>query len=110
MQKKIEEVKKGLLNPRPARESAPKPIPIATDEGLPPNKILFLQSLPESATQELLSAVFQRFTGFVEVRMVPGRPGIAFVEYDNEEQSGVARDSTRGITLEGQQIRVSYAR
>ena len=53
---------------------------------LPPNKILFVQNLPEASTSQMLSMLFQQFPGYKEVRLVEGRPGIAFVEYENEMQ------------------------
>lgn len=46
----------------------------------PPNKILFVQNLPENSTEAMLAMLFQQFPGFREVRMVEARPGIAFVE------------------------------
>src|SRR5689334_8311707 len=68
----------------------------------PPNKILFVENLPEQATDLMLSMLFQqyafvyaltkqnRFPGFKEVRMVSGKSGIAFVEFENEIEAGVA--------------------
>lgn len=50
---------------------------VIPDEYLPPNKILFLRELPLEYDVEGLSRIFSRFEGFREVRMVPGRPGIA---------------------------------
>ena len=57
---------------------------VIPDEYLPPNKILFLRELPESYDVDSLTTIFSRFEGFREVRMVPGRKGIAFVEYEAE--------------------------
>ncbi len=45
-----------------------------------PNKILFVQNLPENSNEAMLGMLFQQFPGFREVRMVEARPGIAFVE------------------------------
>ena len=45
-----------------------------------PNKILFVQNLPETSNEAMLGMLFQQFPGFREVRMVEARPGIAFVE------------------------------
>ena len=56
-------------------------------EQLPPNKILFVQNLPEASTAQMLSMLFQQFPGYLEVRLVDGRPGIAFVEYGNDMQA-----------------------
>lgn len=54
---------------------------VVPDEYLPPNKILFIRQVPDDYGVEALSAIFGRFPGFREVRTVPGRKGIAFVEY-----------------------------
>jgi len=45
---------------------------------------LFLRDVPEDYDVESLTAIFGRFEGFREVRLVPGRKGIAFVEYEAE--------------------------
>ena len=85
---------------------------VIPDEYLPPNKILFLRDLPDDATQEGLSAVFGRFEGFQEVRLVPGRKGIAFVEYENESGAISAKEATSGMSMgdQGKPIRVTYQR
>lgn len=83
------------------------------DEYLPPNKILFVQNLPDDTTKEALEALFrpyvlliplsalrlhshafyQRYPNLTEVRTIPGRKNIAFVEFADEAASGVARDA-----------------
>lgn len=85
---------------------------VIPDEYLPPNKILFLRDLPEGYEAEGLSTIFSRFEGFREVRMVPGRKGIAFVEYEAEAGAISAKEATAGMTLgdEGKPIRVTYQR
>ena len=85
---------------------------VIPDEYLPPNKILFLRDLPEDYNAEGLSAIFSRFEGFREVRMVPGRKGIAFVEYEAEAGAISAKEATAGMQLgdEGKGIRVTYQR
>lgn len=85
---------------------------VIPDEYLPPNKILFLRDLPESYDADGLSAIFSRFEGFREVRMVPGRKGIAFVEYEAEAGAISAKEATAGMQLgdEGKGIRVTYQR
>ncbi|KAK2510670.1 hypothetical protein Q9233_017535, partial [Columba guinea] len=50
----------------------------------PPNHILFLTNLPEETNELMLSMLFNQFPGFKEVRLVPGRHDIAFVEFDGE--------------------------
>lgn len=44
-------------------------------------------------------AAFFRFPGYKEVRLVPGRHDIAFVEFENEVQSGVAKDTLQSFKL-----------
>jgi len=40
-----------------------------------------------------------RFPGFKEVRLVPGRHDIAFVEFDKESQSTAAKDALQGFKI-----------
>lgn len=40
-----------------------------------------------------------RFPGFKEVRLVPNRHDIAFVEFENEMQSGAAKDALQGFKI-----------
>lgn len=40
-----------------------------------------------------------RFSGFKEVRLVPGRSDIAFVELENETVAGKARDTLQGFKI-----------
>jgi U2 small nuclear ribonucleoprotein B'' len=71
-----------------------------------------LQNLPEDYDVDSLTAIFGRFEGFREVRLVPGRKGIAFVEYEAEAGAISAKESTAGIALgdEGRVIKVVYQR
>ena len=80
------------------------------DEYNAPNKTLLLRDLPDDYTKEAVTAVFQRFPGFKEVRMVPGRAGIAFAEYNDESESAVAREAMNGRTLGEKTIRVTFQR
>ncbi|XP_054153052.1 U1 small nuclear ribonucleoprotein A-like [Oppia nitens] len=65
----------------------------------PPNNILFLTNLPEETNELMLQMLFNQFPGFKEVRLVPGRHDIAFVEFDNEFQSGNAKDALQGFKV-----------
>ncbi|KAF2723815.1 RNA-binding domain-containing protein [Polychaeton citri CBS 116435] len=80
------------------------------DELLPPNKIIFLRDLPEDYGRDMLSTIFSRFPLFKEVRTVPGRSGIAFVEYETEGGAVAAREATNGMVLGGNAIRVTFQR
>ncbi|XP_015912655.1 U1 small nuclear ribonucleoprotein A isoform X2 [Parasteatoda tepidariorum] len=64
-----------------------------------PNQILFLTNLPEETNEMMLTVLFRQFPGFKEVRLVPGRHDIAFVEFDNEAVAAAAKDSLQGFRL-----------
>ncbi|KAI9705632.1 MAG: hypothetical protein M1836_006388 [Candelina mexicana] len=85
---------------------------VVPDEYLPANKILFVQNLPEDYDIDGLSAIFARFEGFKEVRLVPGRKGLAFVEYEAEAGAISAKENTAGMALgeEGKVVKVTYQR
>jgi len=80
--------------PAPAAPSGPTSIPEQ-----PPHHILFLTNLPEETNEMMLSMLFNQFPGFKEVRLVPGRYDIAFVEFENEVQAGAAKDALQGFKI-----------
>ncbi|RDA85053.1 hypothetical protein CP533_0899 [Ophiocordyceps camponoti-saundersi (nom. inval.)] len=83
---------------------------VIPDEYLPPNKILFVQNVSEEYDVEALTALFRRFDGFREIRLVPGRRGIAFVEYEAEQGAIAAKENVAGMTLGNKAIKVTYQR
>merc|ERR1711935_766769 len=97
---------KGTFTERPkkAKKRAAKAEAAAQGRGgvggdAPPNQILFLTNLPEETNETMLSMLFNQFPGFKEVRLVPGRHDIAFVEFENEMQSSAARDALQGFKI-----------
>lgn len=58
-----------------------------------------LSRFAEATTASMLSMLFQQFPGFVEVRMVEAKPGIAFVEFDSETRSAVALSGLQGFKI-----------
>lgn len=72
------------------------------DEYLPPNKILFLQNLPTDVRQDQLMALFGQYPGLSEVRMIPTKKDIAFVEFVDETTAGVAKDALHNYKLDGE--------
>ncbi|KAF3066535.1 hypothetical protein GL218_09030 [Daldinia childiae] len=87
------------------------PNAVVPDEYLPPNKILFVQNLPDDYHDiEALTGIFGRFEGFREVRLVPGRKGIAFIEYEAEAGAITAKENTAGMALGEKLIKVTYQR
>ncbi|GMH44737.1 hypothetical protein BSKO_12689 [Bryopsis sp. KO-2023] len=107
---------------RPQGGSSDQPIPLlesggggggdANVEGKnPPNKILFVENLPEDTNEMMLGILMKNFDGFKEVRMVESRPGIAFVEFEHAEQGGVAIKGLQGHKINPQHsIKISYAK
>ncbi|KAH8808898.1 hypothetical protein F5884DRAFT_676415 [Xylogone sp. PMI_703] len=94
------------------KSSNPAAAAVVPDEYLPPNKIIFVQNLPDEYDIDALTAIFGRFEGFKEVRLVPGRRGIAFIEYESETGAISAKENTAGMTLgeENKVIKVTYQR
>uniref|UniRef100_A0A8C6QPR1 U2 small nuclear ribonucleoprotein B n=1 Tax=Nannospalax galili TaxID=1026970 RepID=A0A8C6QPR1_NANGA len=77
----------------------------------PPNYILFLNNLPEETNEMMLSMLFNQFPGFKEVRLVPGRHDIAFVEFENDGQAGAARDALQGFKITpSHAMKITYAK
>lgn len=59
----------------------------------------------------MLSMLFSQFPGFKEVRLVPGKAGIAFVEFESEMQSGVAMGGLQGFKITPTNLmKITYAR
>ena len=71
-----------------------------------------MQNLPDEYDVDSLTTIFGRFEGFKEVRLVPGRKGIAFVEYEGEGGAISAKESTNGMGVggEGKAMKVVYQR
>eukprot|EP01103_Thecamoeba_quadrilineata_P018135 TRINITY_DN6752_c0_g1_i1.p1 TRINITY_DN6752_c0_g1~~TRINITY_DN6752_c0_g1_i1.p1 ORF type:complete len:243 (+),score=47.63 TRINITY_DN6752_c0_g1_i1:51-731(+) len=83
----------------------PRPIP------QPPNHVLFVENLPEQCNELMLSMLFQQFPGFREVRLVPNKKGIAFVEFSNEIEAGVAMNGLQGFKITPENLMViSFAK
>jgi len=75
----------------------PKTKPAPTNA--PPSNVLFAQALPDDCTDVMLSMLFQQYTGFKEVRMVPGKKGIAFIEFADDVQASLALAGLNGFKL-----------
>jgi RNA recognition motif-containing protein len=83
---------------------------VSVDLGLP-NSILFLQNLPLDTEEAELNRAFSVFPGFLEVRVVPSKRDIAFVEYADASRAAVARSALdRHHIRPGHEMRVSFAK
>ncbi|KAJ3074225.1 hypothetical protein HDU98_011793 [Podochytrium sp. JEL0797] len=117
--RRAEEQAQRALEPKKVRSEVPTlgatgwfpggaPMPA---EFLPPNSILFIENLPSETTDEKLAELFQQVPGFKEVRLVPGKSDIAFVEYETEGQATMAKQQLHQFQiLPEREIRVTYAR
>eukprot|EP01100_Stratorugosa_tubuloviscum_P005092 TRINITY_DN230_c0_g2_i1.p1 TRINITY_DN230_c0_g2~~TRINITY_DN230_c0_g2_i1.p1 ORF type:complete len:254 (+),score=114.73 TRINITY_DN230_c0_g2_i1:94-762(+) len=78
---------------------------------LQPNHILFVENLPDQCNELMLSMLFQQFPGFKEVRLVPAKKGIAFIEFENEFQAGVAMSGLQAFKITPEHhMMISYAK
>ncbi|XP_026179682.1 U2 small nuclear ribonucleoprotein B'' [Mastacembelus armatus] len=100
------------LPKKPAMGSAaPVITPVVQVPDNPPNYILFLSNLPEETNEMMLSMLFNQFPGFKEVRLVPGKHDIAFVEFENDTQAGVAKDALQGFRITATcAMKITYAK
>jgi RNA recognition motif-containing protein len=93
-------------------EEARKAAERAAKAALPPNKILFAEGLGGGVGADELSSLFGRFGGLVEVRAVPGKRDICFVEYGDAAEAAVALSGLQGhmIGEPAQAMVLSFAR
>ncbi|KAK4685399.1 hypothetical protein P7C73_g4753, partial [Tremellales sp. Uapishka_1] len=81
------------------------------DEYLPPNKVLFIQNLPEGTTSDDLRDVFEVHAGLLEIRTIPAKKDIAFVEFVDEAAATLAKDALHNFKIDGEtKMKVTYAR
>jgi len=82
------------------------------DEYLPPNRVLFVQNLPvDTITQEALQDLFGQHPNLIDVRTVPTKKDIAFVEFADEDSATNAKDALHNYKVDGEtKIKITYAR
>ena len=76
----------------------------------PPNKVLLAEGLPQTTTVQQLTDLFRSFGGFVQVRAVPNRPDIAFIEFSDVIASGTALAGLQSFKLGGAAMMLSFAK
>lgn len=62
-----------------------------------PSHILLANNLPDECNEMMLAMLFRQYAGFKEVRMP--RPGLAFVEYEDEPHATLALKGLNGFNL-----------
>jgi len=120
LRKKQKEAPKKPVEVKKKKEEEAVATTLATPSGTPshlqpkiqpPNKVLFVENLPEQCTDLMLSMLFQQFPGYKEVRMVPGKSGIAFVEFETEAEAGAAMQGFQHFKITPTNLMViSYAK
>jgi len=95
--------------PKPAADEEKKDEADDKEDGQPSN-VLFVENLPNEATDTMLSMLFRQYPGFQEVRLIPGR-SVAFVDYENLHQAGMAMQGLQGFAMTPEvRLSLSYAR
>jgi U2 small nuclear ribonucleoprotein B'' len=75
-----------------------------------PNSILFVEGLIPDITTPMLNTLFEKYPGLKEVRIIPGKL-IAFIEYMDETQAGVALIGMNGFKISNDCVlKVSFAK
>jgi RNA recognition motif-containing protein len=102
--------------PAPAPQQQQPPLSVASlppyqEQPAPPNRILFVENLPTECNQMMLSMLFQQYAGFQEVRLVNGKPGIAFVEFGDEYSSSLAKNALQNFKITPTNLmKISFAK
>ncbi|XP_068582667.1 U2 small nuclear ribonucleoprotein B'' [Cebidichthys violaceus] len=109
--KALEPLAASLLKKPAAGSAAPVHSNAVQVPDNPPNYILFLNNLPEETNEMMLSMLFNQFPGFKEVRLVPGKHDISFVEFESDTQAGVAKDALQGFRITATcAMKITYAK
>ncbi|KJE91672.1 hypothetical protein CAOG_002777 [Capsaspora owczarzaki ATCC 30864] len=76
-----------------------------------PHNILFVQNLPQGITQDDIFNLFRGYTaGSCDVRLVPNRADIAFVEYENEGIAANAKATLHGYKMGDNNLSVTFSK
>lgn len=95
--------------PQPVIQQAPKAPKLMVNNT--PHRILFAQNLPDECSDQMLTMLFQPYPGFQEVRLVPGKKGIAFIEFVDLIQAGIALQQLNGFKLTSSDVlHLTYAK
>jgi RNA recognition motif-containing protein len=57
-----------------------------------------VRNLPKDVTDDMLAHIF-KFPGFLQVRMLPGKDDLAFVDFETPEQALVAKTALDGYNV-----------
>lgn len=75
----------------------------------PPSKYLLAQDLPADCNELVFGMLFRDYAGYKEVRMP--RPGLAFVEFDDEAHATLAKNRLDGFQLTAKdKLKLTYGK
>lgn len=90
----------------PASSSSAK----AGDEEDKPSNVLFVENLPPEVNEMMLTMLFRQYPGFGEARLIKGR-NVAFIEYADEQQAGVAKHGLQGFMVTPEMaLKIAFAK
>lgn len=82
---------------------------VISEAGAPPSRMLLAQDLPDECNEMMIGMLFRQYPGYKEVRMP--RPGLAFVEFEDESLAAVAFKALNGFKLTPQDaMKLSYGK
>lgn len=97
-------------------DDAPAPTaPMLEQAGSVPTPVLYVSGLPQEVTTDMLSALFQQYSGLSSLRLLPStatskNAGTAMVVYESVTQAGVAKEALDGFLVDKDApIKVDYA-
>lgn len=75
-----------------------------------PSNVLFVENLPPEVNEMMLTMLFRQYPGFQEARLIKGR-NVAFIEYADELQSGIAKHGLQGFMVTPEMaLKISFAK
>ncbi|KAJ1826481.1 hypothetical protein LPJ70_007740, partial [Coemansia sp. RSA 2708] len=88
-----------------------KQSPSKTGTAERPSSTLFVTNLPDTVSVDMLTGLFRQYAGFREVREIPGKGDMVFVDYTSAESAAAARDVLDGFKLSAKQaMKVAFSR
>lgn len=74
------------------------------------SNVLLVENLPADVSQTMLEMLFRQYPGFQEARPIKGR-NIAFIEYADELQAGIARHGLQGFMVTPESaLKINFAK
>ncbi len=55
------------------------------------SNVLYVKNLPSDASDDMLALLFQQYEGFIQVRLVPGKTDVAYIDYQTEDHAKTAK-------------------